>query len=92
MRLYCWKNNTGLSFGFRWQREPIKAFGIFFFFFRLIQSLELNLLDKILNLEKTFNSWKRRNLRFYRKINIVKSLELSNLTLSRGPELRGGER
>ena len=40
---------------------------------------ELNFAEKIRNLEKTLNSWKRRNLTLYGKINIVKTFGLSKL-------------
>jgi len=40
---------------------------------------ELNFAEKIRNLEKTLNSWKRRNLTLNGKINIVKTFGLSKL-------------
>ena len=42
----------------------------------------LNFGEKILNLEKTLNTWKRRNLTLYGKINIVKTLGISKLIYS----------
>jgi len=41
---------------------------------------ELNFAEKIRNLEKTLNSWKRKNITLYGKINIVKTLGISKLT------------
>ena len=78
MWLGCWKNNTETPFGFRWPRDPIKALGVFFCY-DLNKSNELNFAEKIRTLEKTLNSWKRRNLTLYGKINIVKTLGLSKL-------------
>ena len=78
MWLGCWKNNTDIPFGFRWPREPIKALGIFFSY-DSDKANELNFVEKIRNLEKVLNSWKRRNLTLYGKINIVKTLGLSKL-------------
>ena len=74
MWLGLWKSNTKASFGFRSHRDPIKALGIFFSY----DSNKANELRK----EKTLNSWKRRNLTFYGKVNIVKSLGLSKLIYS----------
>ena len=69
MWLGCWKNNTETSFGFRWPRDPINALGIFFSY-DTNKTNELNFAEKIRNLEKMLNSWKRRNLTLYEKINI----------------------
>ena len=73
-----WKNKTETPFGFRWPRDPIKALGIFFSY-DINKTNELNFAEKIRNLEKTLNSWKRRNLTLYGKINIVKTFGLSKL-------------
>ena len=78
MWLGCWKNNTETPFGFRWPRDPIKTLGIFFSY-DLNKTNELNFVEKIKNLEKTLNCWKRRNLTLYGKINIVKTFGLSKL-------------
>ena len=42
----------------------------------------LNFGEKILNLEKTLNTWQRRNLTLYGRINIVKTIGLSKLIYS----------
>ena len=78
MWLGSWKNNTETPFGFRWPRDPIKALGIFFSY-DLNKTNDLNFIEKIKNLEKTLNCWKRRNLTLYGKINIVKTFGLSKL-------------
>jgi len=78
MWLGCWKNNTETPFGFRWPRDPMKALGIFFSY-DTNKTNELNIAEKIGNLEKMLNSWKRRNLTLYGKINIVKTFGLSKL-------------
>ena len=78
MWLGCRKNNTETPFGFRWPRDPIKALGIFFSYY-LNKTNELNFVEKVKNLEKTLNCWKRRNLALDGKINIVKTIRLSKL-------------
>ena len=78
MWLSRWKNETDMPFGFRWPQDPIKALGIFFSYDEN-KTNKLNFAKKIQNLEKTLNSWKRRNLTLYGKINIVKMLGLSKL-------------
>ena len=78
MWLGWWKNNTETPFGFRWPRDPIKALGIFFSY-DTNKTNELNFAEKIRNLEKMLNSWKRRNLTLYGKINIAKTFGLSKL-------------
>ena len=42
----------------------------------------MNFSEKILNLEKTLNTWQRRNLTLYGKINIIKTLGISKLIYS----------
>ena len=69
---------TDMPFGFRWPRDPIKALGNFFSYDEN-KTNELKFAEKIRNLEKTLNSWKRRKLTLYGKINIVKTLGLSKL-------------
>ena len=78
MWLGRWKNKSDTPFGFRWPRDPIKALGIFFSYDE-DKTNELNFAEKIRNLEKTLNSWKKRNLTLYGKINIVKTFGLSKL-------------
>ena len=78
MWLGRWKNKTEMPFGFRWPRDPIKALGIFFSYDE-DKTSELNFAEKIRNLEKTLNIWKKRNLTLYGKINIVKTFGLSKL-------------
>ena len=78
IRLGSWKSSLEPPFGFRWPQEPIKALGIFFSYDSR-KAIELNFIEKIRNLEKTLNSWKRRNLTLLGKINIIKTLALSKL-------------
>ena len=54
---------------------------LFAFSFHTIKIRQLNLIfvEKIRNLEKILNSWKKRNLTLYGKINIAKTLGLSKL-------------
>ena len=76
-----WKDKTDEPFGFKWPKEPINALGVFFSY-NHASADELNFGEKILNLEKTLNTWKRRNLTLYGKINIVKTLGISKLIYS----------
>ena len=78
MWLGRWKNKSDMPFGFRWPRDPIKALGIFFSYDKN-KTNELNFAEKIRNLEKALNNWKKRNLTLYEKINIVKTFGLSKL-------------
>ena len=78
MWLGRWKNKSDMPFGFRWPRDPIKALGIFFSYDKN-KTNELNFAEKIRNLEKTLNNWKKRNLTLYGEINIVKTFGLSKL-------------
>ena len=52
------------------------------FFYNQASASRLNFGEKILNLEKTLNTWQQRNLTLYGKINIVKTLGISKLIYS----------
>ena len=81
MWLGKWKDRKDEPFGFKWPKEPVNALGVFFS--RNQESANrLNFGEKIRNLEKTLNTWQRRNLTLYGKINIVKTLGLSKLIYS----------
>ena len=76
-----WKDRTDQPFGFKWPKEPINALGVFFSYNQESAS-RLNFGEKILNLEKTLNTWQRRNLTLYGRINIVKTIGISKLIYS----------
>ena len=76
-----WKDRSDEPFGLKWPKEPINALGVFFSY-NQASADRLNFGEKILNLEKTLNTWKRRNLTLYGKINIVKTLGISKLIYS----------
>ena len=76
-----WKEKTDEPFGFKWPKEPINALGVSFSY-NNANADRLNFGEKILSLEKTLNTWKRRNLTLYGKINIVKTLGISKLIYS----------
>jgi len=76
-----WKDRTDEPFGFKWPKEPINALGVFFSY-NQASANRLNFGEKILNLEKTLNTWQRRNLTLYGNINIVKTLGISKLIYS----------
>ena len=75
---WAMKNNEDTPFGFKWPKEPILSLGIFFSHNRT-HAEELNFGAKVRELEQTLNTWKRRKLTLYGKINIVKTLGLSKL-------------
>ena len=58
MWLGRWKNKTDTPFSFRWPRDPIKAIGISISYDE-DKTNELNFAEKMRNLEKTLNNWKR---------------------------------
>ena len=76
-----WKDRTDEPFGFKWPKEPVSALGVFFSY-NQESANRLNFGKKILNLQKTLNTWQRRNLTLYGKINIVKTLGISKLIYS----------
>ena len=76
-----WKDKTDEPFSFKWPKEPINALGVSFSY-NHANADRLNFGEKILSLEKTLNTWKRRNLTLYGKINIVKTLGISKLIYS----------
>ena len=78
MWLGSWKNKTDTPFGFGCPRNPMKALGIFFSCDEN-KANELNFAENIRNLEKTLNTWKKRNLTLYGKINVVNTFGLSKL-------------
>ena len=78
MWLGQWKNNEDTPFGFKWPKEPILSLEIFFSH-NHTHAEELNFGAKVRELEQTLNTWKRRKLTLYGKINIVKTLGLSKL-------------
>ena len=72
-----WKDRTDEPFGFKWPKEP-NALGVFFSY-NQASANSLNFGEKIISLEKTLSIWQRRNLTLYGKINIVKTLGISQL-------------
>ena len=78
MWLGQWKNNQDTPFGFKWPKEPILSLGVFFSH-NQTDADEFNFGAKIRDLEKSLQTWKRRKLTLYGKINIVKTLGLSKL-------------
>ena len=63
---------------FKWPQEPIRALGVLFYY-NSDDANNLNFGEKISNLEKTLNGWKRRKLTLHGRIKIVKTLGLSKL-------------
>ena len=81
MWLCEWKDRADEPFGFKWPKEPINVLGVFFSY-KQASANTLNFGKKILHFEKTLNTWQRRNLTLYGKINIVKTLGISKLIYS----------
>ena len=52
-----WKDRTDEPFGFKWPKEPINALGVFFSYNQEGATRPVNFGEKILNLEKTLNTW-----------------------------------
>ena len=75
MWLGTWKNRTEKPFEFKWPQEPVLALGVHFFY-DLERANVLNFEEKITELERTLNNWKRRKLILIGKINIVETLGL----------------
>ena len=65
------KNNQDTPFDFKWPKEPILALGVFFSY-NQADAEKLNFGNKIRELEKTLNAWKRRKLTLYGKSTYLK--------------------
>ena len=52
-----WKDRSHEPFGFKWPKEPINALGVFFSYNQEGATRPVNFGEKILNLEKTLNTW-----------------------------------
>ena len=72
MWLGCWRDETHTPSNFKSPKEPICALGIYFSY-NAEHANKLNFEEKINNLEKTLNGWKRRKLTLLGRINIVKT-------------------
>ena len=78
MWLGAWRNRTDSPYNFKWPQEPIQALGIYFSY-NSDAANNLNFAEKIIKLENTLKSWKRRKLTLHGRIKIVKTLGLSKL-------------
>ena len=78
MWLGCRRDETHTPSNFKWPKEPICALGIYFSY-NTEHANKLNFEEKINNLEKTLNGWKRRKLTLLGRINMFKTLGLSEL-------------
>ena len=64
--------------GLQWAEEPVKYLGVFVS--RKNENLEhLNWFIKLEKIKKIINLWKMRNLTYYGKVTIIKSLLVSQL-------------
>ena len=76
-----WLGNTmpsDIDNNIRWTDKPVKSLGIYFGKDKHVVE-ELNWKPKISNIDRLLNSWKRRNLTYYGKVCIVKTLGLSQI-------------
>ena len=71
--LGLWKDRQDTPFNFNYPQNPICAQGL------LPEADKLNFNDKVHNMEKVLNTWKRKKLTLIGRINIVKTLALSKL-------------
>ena len=62
----------------RWADKPVKCLGIYFGKDKQVVE-DLNWTPKISNIERLLNAWKRRNLTYYGKVCIIKTLALSHI-------------
>ena len=62
----------------KWSKGPIKALGVYFGQNKQ-ECIRFNWEDKIKNIENIIKNWLRRNLTFFGKIKIIKTLILSKL-------------
>lgn len=76
--LGLWKDRQDIPFNLNYTQDPICALGVFFSY-NIPEADKLNFDDTLRNMEKVFNTWKRRKLTLIAKINIVKTLALSKL-------------
>ena len=79
--LGSWKERLDKPFGFKWPTDSVYALGIHFSNDANLVH-KLNFHGKLEKLEKILNSWRRRKLTLYGKINIIKTLGLSKLIFS----------
>jgi hypothetical protein len=65
----------------KWPRDPIRYLGIYIG--HNIESCDtLNWSNKIINIEKALNLWKQRDLTFFGKVNIIKTVGISKVLYS----------
>ena len=79
--LGSWRNCRETPYNFKWPKESVQALGVHFSYDEH-HSNRLNFEEKIQNIEKVLNAWRRRNLTLIGRINIVKSLGLSKIIYS----------
>ncbi len=68
-------------FGIKWPTKPIKCLGIYVGHDKQMCN-QLNWYKKIAKLEKVLNVWKQRELTLFGKVNIIKTLGISQLLYS----------
>ena len=78
MWLGKWKNRSDTPCNFNWPVQPICALGVFFSD-DTTEADKVNFDQKLRNMEKILNIWRKRKLTLIGKINIVKTLALSKL-------------
>ena len=79
--LGSWRNCRETPYNFKWPKESVQALGVHFSYDEQYSN-RLNFEEKIQNIEKVLNAWRRRNLTLIGRIKIVKSLGLSKIIYS----------
>ena len=79
--LGSWRNYGETPCNFKWPKESVQALGVHFSYDEQYSN-RLNFEEKIRNLEKVLNAWRRRNRTLIGRIKIVKSLGLSKIIYS----------
>ena len=76
--LGSWRNCRETPYNFKWLKESVQALGVHFSYDEQYSN-RLNFEEKIRNIEKVLNAWRRRKLTLIGRIKIVKSLGLSKI-------------
>ena len=77
--LGCWRHRKDRVLDLKLSDEPIYALGVYFSYNEELAT-EKNFFDKLNPLKKLLNIWSSRDLSIYGRINIVKTLAISELT------------
>ena len=74
-----WRNRKDVMFGKKWHTSPIKIVGIHFFYNRE-ENYRKNINKAMDNMKIVLNSWKRRKLSLFGKVQIIKTFGMSQFS------------